>query len=499
MHYLYSIVEYQGAPFLAKIVIEEYDVDGKKRAYNARRIKMSTLSRAQHSQLKAAYRGNYASNVDAVSIADLFSLVKTYDKEFSPKPVHKAVLNDDGTPRVFYHGTRTEFDTFDVRKSRVGAYGKGIYFSPSRANAQAYGSAHVMGCYLAMRNPYVVNNWIGLSGEKLAIIKDELGEEGKVTEKNVTSILKKHGYDGVVVQYQGVVTEIVAFSSTQVKSATDNIGTFDRNNPNIKYSTSDDITESASEHAARAVEVFGLTNDLSRAGFVLPSGQMPNLSEYGLPGVQHKRIERVFEDADGEDPVNRFIQEGNVRLNASAPGIELSARIQPTVAQYNVISKLIARSMREKGVFYVDVVDSRGGIVDSVTYDTRDDAQSILYDLKTYYRRGAFPQNEVRYSASSDITESGAVTESPFDAAVRRMRERDAATDPEAQGMDMVEEVERATQADLEAENKALREDVERLALYLVSRISPHSFPLITFSKRPIFSTASARVALVTR
>ena len=55
------------------------DVDGKTRAYNAQRIKMSTLSRAQYSQLKAAYRGNNASSVDAISVADLVTLVKTYD------------------------------------------------------------------------------------------------------------------------------------------------------------------------------------------------------------------------------------------------------------------------------------------------------------------------------------------------------------------------------------------------------------------------------------
>ncbi|MBE6705437.1 MAG: hypothetical protein E7583_09255 [Ruminococcaceae bacterium] len=49
MHYLYSVVEYQGAPFLAKITVEEYDTAGKHRAYNAQRIKMSALSRAQYS------------------------------------------------------------------------------------------------------------------------------------------------------------------------------------------------------------------------------------------------------------------------------------------------------------------------------------------------------------------------------------------------------------------------------------------------------------------
>ena len=39
-----------------------------------------------------------------------------------------------------YHGTNAEFTVFDARKSRVGAFGKGFYLSPSKANAGMYGS-----------------------------------------------------------------------------------------------------------------------------------------------------------------------------------------------------------------------------------------------------------------------------------------------------------------------------------------------------------------------
>ena len=49
---------------------------------------MSTLSRTQYHQIKSAYRGNLASNVDAVSVADLHALVKMYDKNFTPKPAN---------------------------------------------------------------------------------------------------------------------------------------------------------------------------------------------------------------------------------------------------------------------------------------------------------------------------------------------------------------------------------------------------------------------------
>lgn len=59
-------------------------------------------------------------------VADLYDYVKTYDKEFNPgKDVNPALLNKDGTPMVFYHGTDAEFTAFDparfnTRESRGG-------------------------------------------------------------------------------------------------------------------------------------------------------------------------------------------------------------------------------------------------------------------------------------------------------------------------------------------------------------------------------------------
>ena len=84
MHYLYTPVSINGAPFLAKLTVEEYDVDGKTRAYNLRRIEMPELSRAQFSSLIAGNRGKFAYNSDALSVAQLFDFVKQYDKEFKP-------------------------------------------------------------------------------------------------------------------------------------------------------------------------------------------------------------------------------------------------------------------------------------------------------------------------------------------------------------------------------------------------------------------------------
>ena len=112
MHYLYTPISINGAPFIAKLTVEEYDLTGKTRAYNLQRIEMSALSRAQYSQLITENREKYAYNADALSVAQLFGFVKQYDKKFSPKSVNPVLLNKDGTPEVFYHGTDAKFTEF---------------------------------------------------------------------------------------------------------------------------------------------------------------------------------------------------------------------------------------------------------------------------------------------------------------------------------------------------------------------------------------------------
>lgn len=51
------------------------------------------------------------------SISDLYGLVKKFDPEFTPAPeVNPAMLNGDGTPKTFYHGTDNIFEIFDFAK-----------------------------------------------------------------------------------------------------------------------------------------------------------------------------------------------------------------------------------------------------------------------------------------------------------------------------------------------------------------------------------------------
>ena len=55
----------------------------------------------------------------AYSISDLYKFVKTFDEEFSSTPVANAfLLNDDGSPRVVYHGTNAESEVLFQRKAK---------------------------------------------------------------------------------------------------------------------------------------------------------------------------------------------------------------------------------------------------------------------------------------------------------------------------------------------------------------------------------------------
>ena len=106
MHYLYAPVSVNGAPFIAKLTIEEYDLTSQKRSYNLQKIEMSDLSRAQFSQIIENNREKYAYKSDSLSVSQLYDFVKRKDKNFSPAPEispedAKKLLNKDGTPKVF--------------------------------------------------------------------------------------------------------------------------------------------------------------------------------------------------------------------------------------------------------------------------------------------------------------------------------------------------------------------------------------------------------------
>ena len=145
MHSLYTLYRSKdGGVHLLKFYVEEALSNNEKvifkRGYELKDIiKVADLPNSVLFQNGGLTDGT---STTTYSIADLYDLVKNYDKDFSPAPeVSKYVLNDDGAPKVFYHGTRDKFTTFELQdKPRNGrALGDGFYFTSSYDKGQDRG------------------------------------------------------------------------------------------------------------------------------------------------------------------------------------------------------------------------------------------------------------------------------------------------------------------------------------------------------------------------
>ena len=164
---------------------------------------------------------------------------KRWFGDWQNDPVNASkVVNEDGTPKVVYHGTNEDFTVFDRSKGKkkihLNVLGDGNYFTALEQGATRYGS-NVVAAYLDIKNPYVKADGFNTVADQIA---SEFGiARDSFTGKDVSSILRRRGYDGVVMyDGNGEIVIANAFSSNQIKSATDNIGTFDGKNPDIRYS-----------------------------------------------------------------------------------------------------------------------------------------------------------------------------------------------------------------------------------------------------------------------
>lgn len=284
VHHLYAPIYVGGQKAIAKLYVTE-SIEGEHKFYL---VKIETIDYTHEEIEKEATQAKVptdesvlnprtnstAGDASSISIAEIFDFVKRNGGKFesgsknpvyfNPKPVNPAFLNEDGTPKVFYHGTRAEngdFYVFDyskaVKRGGLGlkALGKGNYFTTVKLNGtERYGS-RVIEVYLSIHNPFVVEE--GLFEDSVAM---KFGDDArKWSTDRIQEEMRKAGFDGVIKEHNGNMIA-VAFDSNQIKSATDNIGTFDRANPDIRYSKKaakrDEVTLTP-EEAAREDTPFG--------------------------------------------------------------------------------------------------------------------------------------------------------------------------------------------------------------------------------------------------
>ena len=138
MHHFYILTQYDGKIFLQKLYAEEaMNNQGSEifvRAYTLKDIKeVAQIPNSVLSDEGGLTGGIYTTEI---SVADLFQIVKQYDPEFKPKSVNPVLLNEDGTPKVFYHGTGERFTEFseDEMSPAEGSF----FFAENREDAQGY-------------------------------------------------------------------------------------------------------------------------------------------------------------------------------------------------------------------------------------------------------------------------------------------------------------------------------------------------------------------------
>ena len=198
----------------------------------------------------------------------------TFDKNgkpIIPNDVSK-VVDENGEPMVVYHGfiggDFNIFDkdvAFDNSRSAKPVYGS-FFFSDTRKQAEAYGSFFRKGervfngikaTFLNIKNPFIINSENTPYHSVRGYFKNrDTGEidwnRGGIVKngweigvQDITIAAMEEGYDGVIFrniddagseELVGTThTTLAVFSPTQIKSATDNVGTFDKNNPDIRY------------------------------------------------------------------------------------------------------------------------------------------------------------------------------------------------------------------------------------------------------------------------
>lgn len=246
------------------------------------------------------------------------------------------VVDEQDKPLVVYHGTASDFDEFSVKgtnfnQSTLGYYftsgaipntSKGIYYGSTASeyaqNAQKSGYAELDGAniipvYLKIENPIKVeaDGWYSAN---TAVDKQR---------SEIENIKSKGKNDGVISEYSdknegGNEKILVAFSPTQIKSATGNIGTFSPETNDIRFRI---------QNKDKIIDVVNLktyntqskldTDKLLKNGYEYIDKAMPNITKDDYFISTKGNFERVSRDewSKLDSPITRSDSGSSYKLD----------------------------------------------------------------------------------------------------------------------------------------------------------------------------------------
>jgi len=203
------------------------------------------------------FNGKIAENAPVPANA---SADQTQTPEFRRWFGNSRVVDADGNPLVVYHGSAepgiTEFEP--------GRREPGSWFTTNRRTAGQYVGmdGDITSAYLRAENPMVVE----FTDDMTPMVN---GQESAIdTNEGFAEQAERQGYDSVHFP-EGNFSEDaetwVVFDPTQIKSATGNVGTFDPDNPDIRYSRSKTYrADESGERVKPGKEVFTTTAYMGR-------------------------------------------------------------------------------------------------------------------------------------------------------------------------------------------------------------------------------------------
>ena len=185
------------------------------------------------------------------------------------------VLNGDGTPLQVFHATKAgDFTVFDLgRASPSNRFGPGVYFTQDKATLDVYGDGgRVVSVYLRITRPQIgdaltedqIESFFGALHDKVfpngfdatqahAIARERALQEpdeafavllsaqcGYISAADWVRGMDAMGIDGIIREVNGH-PEYVVLHPEQIKSAVDNNGQYDPNNPDIMHSLGQEL------------------------------------------------------------------------------------------------------------------------------------------------------------------------------------------------------------------------------------------------------------------
>lgn len=325
---------------------------------------------------ESEYRGQPRGSKENSISADYSDSVKNFVKKIREvKGNVSKVVDENGEPKVVYHGT-PKFDRFSIFKKGSGGYlGPAIYFTNLKAYAQKYENkwgdgGNLYDVFISLKRPLIVKS-VNPAKEILKTIygKDSVYDRRSQKQSYDTKILssadikklQSKGYDGVIWEYGGS-KEYAVYDSSKIKSAEDNIGTFNTNNPDIRWrEVSEPIKQkfSSGNTSLRQIAAGFKKIDFKpgTTNFDLGGGKFDEGTKYlETKGVKNFVFDPVNRDSKTNKEAFEIVKNGGFDTTTCN-------NVLNVISEANVRDNIIlqaAKSLRPNGTAYFTVYEGDG-------------------------------------------------------------------------------------------------------------------------------------------